>query len=292
MNQTIDRNEWFDKTMDAIEADMEPYSDPVALVGMAETSRILAPYHVSRCEIWTLNEAPHVGNWLQRYDRLFQIHHDWDFLRGYHSEFRSNHNFGEYPEWLLSEPPYQDPESDKEPTRSYIDRPAVRIVMQEAFAKIVGAEKYPLDEILNSCAPNNDQMKYFTSTFPYMVAQAIREEKDWIGCFGWEMSAGTEYGAQRGSACLWLGYAMGKGIRIYTPPGCKLLGGGLMLYGFENEPRVGRSHIEIQHSQASKQYKKAEKEFNRLQGERNVLLQRYEGANPGTQKKIKKKTKN
>jgi hypothetical protein len=86
---------------------------------------------------------------------------------------------------------------------------------------------YPLhdvvDKVFHSFRRGEDTVKYFTSTFAYMVGIAVLEEFERIEIYGFEMSDDIEYVKQKACAEFWLGYAMGQGIEIYTPPGNQIM---------------------------------------------------------------------
>ncbi len=201
----------------------------VAFVGMAVTSRADAPWDNPDIPIWVLNEMGHTDlvhpkagdadpspyKFIQRWDELFQIHARWDFTR--------NDNFNDplHWEWL----------QEQDGTRP--------IWMQEQFEDIPGAQSYPLDEATALVAKvwiGDKQVQYFSATMPYMVAKAIVDGYERIELWGFEMSSGTEFNYQKPSSLFWLGVAAGRGLEIYTPPGCKLFQGPL--YGYEGSTLI------------------------------------------------------
>lgn len=79
---------------------------------------------------------------------------------------------------------------------------------------------------------------YFTNTISYMIGLAILElqpaARKWrenpseapqptLGVYGVDMAQATEYGAQRPSCELFLGIAMGMGIKVQIPPASDLM---------------------------------------------------------------------
>lgn len=64
---------------------------------------------------------------------------------------------------------------------------------------------FPLDEM---------PVRYFTSTFAYMLAYAIHKRVDEIGIYGVALSLKEEYREQRSCAEFWIGFAAGRGIEV------------------------------------------------------------------------------
>jgi len=188
----------------------------VALVGMAPTSCALAPYDDTDVEIWALNEM-HAFPWLKRASRWFQIHSS----ESWHRPIAKRDIVGHY-DWL-KENPWNIP-----------------IYMQYWNEEIPNAIAYPLREVCQEAFANirrgDDKIKYFTSTFAYMMGIATLEKFERIEIYGFEMAATEEYIEQKGCAEFWMGLAMGRGVEIYTPDNCILLWSSL--YG-GNEQGAG-----------------------------------------------------
>lgn len=175
----------------------------VALVGMAPTSCSLAPYDDPECEIWGLNES-HAFAWMKRATRWFQIH-DSDSWKRYIAKRDVRGHF----DWLKKNP---------------LNIPIYMQYYQEIIPKSLD---YPLHDVVNLVFNNfrrgDKKAKYFTSTFAYMMGIAILEDFQRIEIYGFEMADDIEYVKQKSCAEFWIGYAMGKGIEIYTPPNCQVL---------------------------------------------------------------------
>jgi hypothetical protein len=188
----------------------------VALVGMAPTSCSLAPYNESGVEVWSLNEA-HAFEWLQSWDRWFQLHPESDFTRDLddHRKFERGYVKGHY-DWLQQEH----------------DKP---IYMLYSYDKVPDCQEYPLDkmiaEFFGKVRKGDEKIKYFTSTFAFMAAMAISEGFERIEIYGFEMAGGDEYVPQKACAEFWIGLAIGRGIEIYLPDKSQLLWGPL--YGYQ-----------------------------------------------------------
>jgi len=192
----------------------------VALVGMATTTRDQAPWDDKDIEIWTLNESPAKRfEFVKRVTRHFQLHPYWDFMR------EGNQNDPDHPKWLQEEHDFP-------------------IYMQEEFEDIPASVKYPFEEICKHFQLT-DHTKYFTATFPYMMALALFEGFERIELYGFEMGSDTEYAYQKGSANFWIGMAIGAGVEVYLPDNCTLLGAKEQLYGYEMVLGVNPMALEI-----------------------------------------------
>ena len=272
-------------------------SETIVLVGMAESSRHLAPYDIPGVEIWSLNESYHPRHtkgvkkdeekkpYLRRWDRWFQIHPRWDFLR------EGNFNHPNHPLWMkavkgdcfvchgngkagdkvcteCAGTGEYDPAVHR---RFEMDYPfPIYTVNQEV--DIPGAVAYPLDEIVGSFGVNAANVRYFTNSFGVMVALALHLGAKRIEGYGWEMSSKTEYQDQKPNANFWAGICIGKGVEFYLPPGCTMLGDREQLYGFEKVPGLTSMHMEIQVNALAKAFDKAQGELNLIRG-RKVELQ-------------------
>lgn len=208
----------------------------VALVGFAPETVELAR-KTKADEIWALYTAEqHLG--LPRIDRLFEIH-PYEFLldpshpskqKGYIEYLKAPHTFPIY--------------------------------MQEAYPDFPASVKYPLDEINRELFPklwrgdrnNREMIKFYTSTFSYMLALAIYEGFDIVELYGFEMGTETEWRYQRDSASFMLGVAVGRGVTVYLPKITHLL--RARMYGYEALHMITRSHLES----AANQYSKAKNE--------------------------------
>jgi len=237
----------------------KPSKRKVALVGMARTSRHLAPWDDDDFEIWGINEAYAAKNlapdgtpYMKRWDRWFQLHPYWDFTR--------KHNFNDpgHWDWLRN--------ADN---RRRTDFP---IYMLEEFPEVPGSVRYPLTEILAEFGPN---VRYFTSTFAYMMALAIWMGFEEIHLYGFEMSSEEEYRHQKACAEFWIGIAIGRGIKVVLPDGCRLLGQMTQLYGYEKVPGVTKMHMEIRRNEAHRRAQKAQAELNAIVGAKQQLIRRF-----------------
>lgn len=185
----------------------------VAMVGMATATCALAPYNDEDVEIWALNEM-HAFPWLKRATRWFQIHHSTLWKRDI-----AKRNVHGHREWLQDNP---------------LDIPIYMQYYQEEVPKSI---EYPLREVCDKFFKNirrgDAKIKYFTSTFAYMMGIALLDGFERIELYGFEMSSSDEFVEQKGCAEFWIGLAMGLGIEIYLPPHCILMWSNL--YGGDEQ---------------------------------------------------------
>ena len=64
--------------------------------------------------------------------------------------------------------------------------------------------------------------EFFTSSFPWMIGQAILEGYEEIGVFGVDLDIDSERQEQKPSAVMWMGFAAGLGIKLFYPNNCRL----------------------------------------------------------------------
>jgi hypothetical protein len=219
----------------------------VALVGFASTTRHLAPYDDSEWEIWCLNEAHHAP-WLRRITRWFQIHQEWDFMKG------GNQSYEGHRKWLLEKHDFP-------------------IYMQQEFEQVPSCVVYPLDEIVERFLGNvkrgNEVNKYFTSSYSYMMAMALLEDFDEIGTWGFEMATDTEFRYQKGSTEFWMGLAAGLGKEVRITPECQLLSGAM--YGWEASRMINRQRLEYYVGAWGKKRDAQLAKYQQLNGKRMML---------------------
>ena len=175
----------------------------VAIVGLAATSCSLAPFDDLDVEIWGLNEA-HAFPWMKRATRWFQIHATESWKR-----YIAKRDVRGHFDWLK---------------KNEWDIPIYMQYYHELVPKSLG---YPLYEVVDLVFPNfrrgDTKVKYFTSTFAYMMGIALLEKFERVEIYGFEMADEIEYVQQKACAEFWIGYAMGKGVEVYTPPNCQIL---------------------------------------------------------------------
>lgn len=105
-------------------------------------------------------------------------------------------------------------------------------VIQGKNPKYPKARAYPVDLYIQKHG-----REPFASSCAWMLAEAIAQEPEVIGLWGFNMTAESEYGHQKPGVRQLIGYAQAKGIEIVTPPGSELM---LLpwMYGFEEKPAV------------------------------------------------------
>jgi len=176
----------------------------VAIVGLAPTSCSLAPFDEEGVEIWGLNEAHAFPQWFKRADRWFQIHATESWKR-----YIAKRDVRGHFDWLK---------------KNEWDIP---IYMQYYHELVPNSIGYPLhevvDEVFHNFRRGDTKVKYFTSTLAYMMGIALLEKFERIEIYGFEMADEIEYVQQKACAEFWIGYAMGKGVEVYTPPNCQIL---------------------------------------------------------------------
>ena len=251
----------------------------LAIVGMAKTSRHLAPWDDEDVEIWGLNEAYWGGHkgpdglpFMKRWDRWFQMHPRWDCMR------EDNFNHQKHAKWLRNDPWEIDELAEIElfdgpvhpemngATKEQRRRTDFPIYMLEEFEDVPGCVVYPFDDVI-SCIPTAEEnLRYFTQTLSYMLGLALLEGFDEIGIYGFEMASQTEYSYQKPCAEFWLGVELGTGVKLVLPPGCNLLGGTEILYGYEKTPGLTRMHLEISRNSYGKELEKVRKKIGEIEG--------------------------
>jgi hypothetical protein len=237
--------------------------EKLIIVGMNHHTRDATPWDDPDAEIWILNEMYHYP-FTKRWDRMFQIHQRWDFMR------TNNFNDPNHPYWLqnikgvchfcngegrviLAGKEGKCPECKEGIYTPPSDREGRIIYMQEAWDDIPGAVKFPMDEV--TAIYCQDEIPYFTSTISMMLALAFLMEYREINLYGFEMGTGTEYHYQRVCAEYWVGYGRGRGVNI-TAPGADILKGALYAYenlrtGFRQQLEMRKGHLETQIKEAA-----------------------------------------
>jgi hypothetical protein len=284
----------------------------VCLIGMAETTRDLAPWDDPNVEIWGINESYARRNkaqkkeprnkdevrppYVRRWDRWFQLHPSWDYSRP------DNFNHENHPHWLVgregrcmvcgghgklktSGKPCEecgatgvyDPAADRRFEMGF----PFPIYMIEETPTVPGSVTYPLDGILASYGKNAENVRYFTNSFGYMVALALHLGVKRIEAYGFEMSSKTEYGQQKPNANFWAGIAIGKGVEFFIPEGCTLLAGKETLYGYEKVPGMTSMHSEIQVNALEQAFQKAQGELNHIRGQKVSVMNRMRALQKG-----------
>lgn len=221
-------------------------TDKVAIVAFSRTTRHMAPFDDPEWEIWGLNEE-YRFEWMKNWDRWFQIHPEDDFRR------KGNPNDPYHEAWLKRQKPLGEPK-------------AFPIYMQAHFEDIAPSYEFPIDKIEEDLGIN-----YYCSSISYMLGMAAWMGYSTVGLFGVEMASDTEYRYQRPNGEFWLGYMIGKGVKIILPEEANLLRG--QRYGFDWLPNIGRQQIEFDMVRIKKQEEQSLQELNQALGIKNFLEQ-------------------
>ncbi len=152
----------------------------VAIVGYAETSRMLAPFDDPEWSIWGMNQ---LYRYIPRADRWFEIHHNWDE----HVVDGTDH-IG----WLTGAP--------------------IPVYMVARLAQFITSVTLPIEKLIAICGRD-----YFSSSIAYMIALAIAERFTHIHLYGIDLIVGDEWDYQKPNAEFWIGVANGMGITVGIP---------------------------------------------------------------------------
>jgi hypothetical protein len=194
--------------------EFKKFNDSVMILGFAPDSLKWAPLDANGVDIWALNEL-----YLDR-PKIALRATAWFQLHGY-------------------EPPtIRDPQQVR--NLALLKCP---VLMWRKHPNIPNAIEYPLQEVLEEFdiygedmaldQPDVRQRSYFTNTISWMIALAIRMGYKDIQVYGVNMAQDQEFQHQRPSCEFFLGWARGKGIKIYKPPVSDLLLSPF-LYGYDD----------------------------------------------------------
>lgn len=177
----------------------------VAIVGTCPSSRMLAPYDDESWEIWTC--SPDNAGKLPRVNRWFEIHGDlgWENRQEWEIKFI---------DWLNN----QD----------------FKLYVQLTHLFREDAIQFPYEELVNEFGTY-----WFTSTFAWMMALAIKEGAAEIGIFGADMAANTEYGFQRPGMRRFIEFAEDRKIKVIAPMESDILQPP-PLYGYSVSTPMGK----------------------------------------------------
>jgi hypothetical protein len=183
---------------------VEPAPLKIALVGTAPSSRMLAPFNDPTWKIWGC--SPGNMNVLPRYDAWFEIHSNllWP----------SNVSYGApYIEWLKQQ--------------------KVPVYMQNQ-AHVPNATVFPWQEMTEEFG--ND---FFTSSFAWMMAFAMKQGAKEIGLFGIDMASRDEYILQRPGFYFFRWEAQRRGVKITAPNESDIMQSP-PLYAYSDSTPLGR----------------------------------------------------
>lgn len=183
--------------------------DKVAIVGFADGHRDDAPFDDPSFEVWGLNRL-HAVLPGKRFDRWFEIH--------------------SVPKYYLGGDGQPVDTDHLEFLRSFAG-PVYLRPQDMGTIQCPSAVPYQIEAVLR------DFGSYQTNSITYMIEYAVAMRFKEIHLFGVDMAQDSlfsaEYASQRPSCEFVLGIAVGRGIKIFKPPGSDLL---LCdhLYGFDD----------------------------------------------------------
>lgn len=183
----------------------EPKPLKIALVGTAPSSRMLAPYGDPSWTIWAC--SPGNMNVIPRFDAWFEVHG---------TNLWEPENKGYAPQYI-----------------KWMSELKVPLYMQDQLV-CQNAISIPKDALVNEFGPY-----FFTSSFSWMMAMAIKAGAQEILLFGIDMASREEYIIQRPGAYYFFIEGAKRGVRmsapyesdIMQPPG---------LYGYSDVTPFGR----------------------------------------------------
>lgn len=118
--------------------------------------------------------------------------------------------------------------------------------------------------------------KYFTSSFSWMLADAIEEKVDVIETYGFTLSSNSEYAHQKPGASYLIGWARASGIEVKISKESELLSTPF-IYGYEDMPDMIKSITDrkkasiIEMEKAEMQVFDAKAKYHHLEGVKETL---------------------
>lgn len=209
----------------------QPEAKPlkIALIGTAPSSRALAPYSDPDWTIWAC--SPGNMDQLPRVDAWFEIHSNllWPECESYGRP---------YVEWLQKQ--------------------TFPIYMQDQRL-VPNAISLPLQELVNEFG-----RYFFTSSFAYMLAMAIKAGAKEIALFGIDMASRDEYILQRPGGHYFMQEAAKRGIIVNVPYESDLAQPP-PLYGYSDSTPFGRK-LHVREQELKGRVAAAEQQLAQLQG--------------------------
>lgn len=186
----------------------------IAIVARAPSSRYQAPFADESVEIWTLSPmGPPNFHDLPRFDRWYELH----------NPIEKNVECPGYIDWMASQ-------GDK-------------VWLRAPHPKMPQANVFPIAYVLEHFQRGfANKFRYYNNSVSLMMAQCIweLESEAAVGRFGEmalygvDMCQNSEYGTQRPSCEVFIGWAAGAGIRVIVPEVCDMLK-TLRIYGIEDK---------------------------------------------------------
>lgn len=207
----------------------------LAIVGTHKDTRKLAPYDDPDFDIWVFNEAMsqlvhdddgQPVKLVPRASAVFQLHEP--------AVYMSPNNRSDKFHWQWLQAEHGD----------------LAIYMQERDPLVPNAVKLDLDELRTLLGDfrqglEREKRDYFTSSPAIALALAIVQGYEYIEIYGINMGSETEYQFQREGFLFWIGYALGRGIRVEMISGDDIF--NRPIYGYEgyieSPPEMFRERI-------------------------------------------------
>jgi hypothetical protein len=182
----------------------DPPRSKVAIVA-ADPSHIMAPFNSADWEVWSCNSL-------------------WELCKDQHGYFRADRWFEMHP--LTVQTPAEMDAIRACPVPIYL--------LGDDHKHVPLGVPYPFEQVQAQFP-----YQYFTCTFAYQIALALREGFTTIGLYGVELDRGTARERIVEKACVefWMGMAIGMGVEIGVPETSKM-GFQAELYGYDYHKEV------------------------------------------------------
>lgn len=182
--------------------------DTITLVGMAQSSQNLVPNIPADHGLFALGVSHDLAVMPREPDVCLEIHPRW---------MLDHENYSpKLLEWLKQPHPFP-------------------IFMAKRNEDMPASVRYPLEYLVETLIKHvqrgdGEVIRYFTSSFDYLIALALAYEPRRLEIVGYDMSSQTEYYYQREGAAFWMGVAAGRGVEVWIPKTCPMLRGRLYAY--------------------------------------------------------------
>lgn len=191
--------------------------DTVCLVGFASNTMKFYKQERRKADIWSVNFAV-TKHKISPLKVLLELH-DTNSLSK-HPSFREH--------WKWLQKPHSFP-----------------IYMQEPHPLVPSAVKYPYEEaceLTKGLIKGGESVKYFTSSFDFLMALAILKGYENIKVYGYEMATETEYAYQRPGQTFWVGLALGLGKTVTFHENSEVFKS--KVYAYEGSQMISRQALE------------------------------------------------